>query len=68
MMQSLEVAGIALLLLLTAALSDDADSRRVSKHPQYFKLAHEHSGGFFNDITNRQWLVKLDIHCNEVFL
>ena len=46
-------------------LSEEADSRRIAKHPQYFKLAYDHSGGFFNDITNRQWLVKLDIHCNE---
>ena len=38
------------------------------KHFHHFKMAYEQSGGFFNDITNRNWLLKLDIHCNEVFL
>ena len=38
------------------------------KHFHHFKMAYDQSGGFFNDITNRNWLLKLDIHCNEVFL
>ena len=63
---------VELLLLIWAMIGTSLESFSARKHHEshphdHFSLGRIASGGFFADITNRDWILKENIHCNESF-
>jgi hypothetical protein len=61
---------VVLLLNLLLIKTNDIDTHHKLHHQhsgnfQNYGLAANASGGFFRDITNENWLLKKNIHCNE---